>query len=103
MNAEDFKAWRQRLHWTQSQAAVALGADRRTISRRESGEIKIARETELACAALEWVRVGGIGVLDAVRRTTAAGTPRHEAAAPSAGDQYIRFLGVKHVAPHSRS
>jgi len=99
MDAEDFKAWRHRLRWTQSQAALALGADRRTISRRESGEIKIARETELACAALEWVRAGGFGVLEAVRRTASASAPLHEAASPGAGDQYIRFLGVKNVGP----
>lgn len=97
MNADDFKAWRHRLRWTQSQAALALGADRRTISRRESGEIRIARETELACAALEWVRVGGFGVMDTVRRaSTGGGVPAHEAASVGANG----FLSAKN--PNAR-
>lgn len=36
-------------------AAAALGVDRRTISRRENGEIAVPRETVLACAMLELV------------------------------------------------
>lgn len=55
MTAEDFKAWRRRMRWTQTRAATELGVDRRTISRRENSEIGINRETELACSMMEWV------------------------------------------------
>jgi len=55
MSPHDFKAWRLRMKITQATAAEMLGTNRRTITRRENGNIKISRETELACAMLEFV------------------------------------------------
>jgi transcriptional regulator with XRE-family HTH domain len=54
MTPVEFKAWRERMGWSQAQAAAALSVDLRNLQRREAGDVKISRETELACWALEF-------------------------------------------------
>jgi transcriptional regulator with XRE-family HTH domain len=53
MTPQEFKAWRERMGWSQAQTAAALEIDLRNIQRREAGEVKIGRETALACIMLE--------------------------------------------------
>lgn len=52
MTAADFRAWRARLHITQAAAAEALGLNRATVNRYESGAAVIPKYIELACAEL---------------------------------------------------
>lgn len=56
----DVLAWRERMGWTQEQAAEALGVSRPTYQRLERGQswqtgevIELDRRTVLACMALE--------------------------------------------------
>lgn len=55
---QDFKAWRERLGYTQSDAADALGLGRRTIAYYESGQQEIPRTVQLACVALSLAHRG---------------------------------------------
>jgi DNA-binding XRE family transcriptional regulator len=48
----DFRAWRERMGWTQGQAAAALDLSRRTIIGYEQGKPPIPRTVALACWAL---------------------------------------------------
>lgn len=56
MTPEQYKAKRQQ-RGTQQGVALALGVDYHTIQRRESGEIKITREAEIALFSLRKKRV----------------------------------------------
>jgi len=60
MTKEQFKTWRQKMNFTQQQAADALGLYRLTVANYERGtrlgkgtEIIIPRSIALACAAIE--------------------------------------------------
>lgn len=53
MIAADLKQWRQRLGHSLTTAAQALGVNRSTYCRMESGATRIDRRTELACLWLE--------------------------------------------------
>lgn len=55
MNPTQYKSERQQ-RGTQKAVAVLLGVDYRTVQRRESGEIEITREAELALLALPKLR-----------------------------------------------
>ncbi|HJU20759.1 MAG TPA: helix-turn-helix transcriptional regulator [Stellaceae bacterium] len=48
----DFRAWRERMGWTQEQAAAALDLSRRSIIGYEQGSQPIPRTVALACWAL---------------------------------------------------
>ncbi|HJU17947.1 MAG TPA: helix-turn-helix transcriptional regulator [Stellaceae bacterium] len=48
----DFRAWRERMGWTQEQAAAALDLSRRSIIGYEQGTQPIPRTVALACWAL---------------------------------------------------
>lgn len=59
MTPDDFKAWRNRMDFTQQQAADALGLSRDTIANYERGSrrednrlVEIPRVVALACAAV---------------------------------------------------
>lgn len=59
MTPQQFKAWRQKLEYTQSKAAEKLGVTRQQISNYERGHkdkgqtsVVIPRYIELACMAL---------------------------------------------------
>jgi DNA-binding XRE family transcriptional regulator len=60
MKPEDFKKWRTKMEWSQTEAANQLGVTRQTIvnyerghtSGKEEKHISIPRYIELACAAL---------------------------------------------------
>lgn len=59
MTPAEFHAWRGRLHWTQAQAAEALGVDPRTVREWEHGvgrmtgqPITLPPMLALACEAL---------------------------------------------------
>ena len=65
MTPTDLRAWQQRMGYTQSRAAVALGVSVATYkdwlrgqSRTSGMPITIDRRTELACAALEYGLTG---------------------------------------------
>lgn len=58
---DDFKlkAWRRRMHWTQAQAAKALGMCNAAYNKRENGATRISRCNAMACALIEqemWLR-----------------------------------------------
>lgn len=53
MTKDEFRAWRQRMGWTQRQAAEAFGFTAEHVSRMEHGTKAVQRVTELACKALE--------------------------------------------------
>ncbi len=55
MTRDQYKSERQR-RGTQQGVAALLGVDYRTIQRRESGDIEITREAELALRAIPLVR-----------------------------------------------
>ncbi len=50
---DQLRAWRDRLEWTQQQAAAALGVTRRGYQLWEAGERAISRPVMLACLYLE--------------------------------------------------
>jgi DNA-binding XRE family transcriptional regulator len=53
MTAQDFKAWRTRIGWTQQKAADELGVCRKSIILYECRGQRIPVKIELACQALE--------------------------------------------------
>jgi len=53
MTADDFKAWRHRMGWTQTRAAEALGITLRGVQKREAGEAPIDKEAEFATRYIE--------------------------------------------------
>ncbi len=50
--ADDLRAWRKSMGWTQTQAAEALGVTLRGYQHREGGTVPVLRETMLACLYL---------------------------------------------------
>ena len=53
MEADEFKAWRKRMGWKQSDVALALGLTTRQVGRLERGEFSISRAIEISCNCLE--------------------------------------------------
>jgi DNA-binding transcriptional regulator YiaG len=53
MTPENFKAWRQRMEWTQQQCAQALEVSTRAVQMWETGDRPISRILELATRYLE--------------------------------------------------
>lgn len=53
MTAEEVKAWRERMGWSQEQLADALGVHAMTVSKWERGEQDHAPYLSLALAELE--------------------------------------------------
>lgn len=56
MTANELRAWRKALGWSQSRAAQALGVSLRAYQDRENGTAAVRHETALACA---WVKLYG--------------------------------------------
>ena len=58
MTNEQFREWRERMHWSQAAAAQELGVSKRTVQLYEAGTrdgraVEIPRAVEIACFALE--------------------------------------------------
>ena len=53
MTPDQMTEFRDRHHMSKIELAKRLGVDRKTIQRYEDGETKIARQTALACAAIQ--------------------------------------------------
>lgn len=53
MTPENFKAWRERMEWTQQQCAQTLEVSTRAVQMWESGDRPISRMLELATRYLE--------------------------------------------------
>lgn len=52
MTAENLKAWRTSMGWTQLKAATAMGITQISYNAMERGRTEISKRTELSCAAL---------------------------------------------------
>jgi transcriptional regulator with XRE-family HTH domain len=53
MTRAELKAWRKRLGLSQEKAAAALGVDRSTVAKWETGRAPISKVVALACRAVE--------------------------------------------------
>lgn len=53
MTSTELRAWRFRHGFTQARCAELFGMSWRGWNRRESGKIKITRETEMACLYID--------------------------------------------------
>jgi DNA-binding transcriptional regulator YiaG len=53
MTPIEMKAWRKRLKLSQEKAAAALGVNRATLAKWETGKLPISRVVALACRAVE--------------------------------------------------
>ena len=50
MSPQQFKAWRTRHGWSQTEAGLRIGLSRRQIANFEDGSIAVSKTVELACA-----------------------------------------------------
>ncbi len=73
MDAREIIAWRERLGWSLTQAAEALGVERRTYVRYEASDRPIARPIEKLCRLIELYGTGiaAIGEAQAAKRSRA--------------------------------
>lgn len=64
MTAESLKAWRERLHFSKTQAARELGCSRQSIYDWEAGTYPVPRYIELAAAAIALGIKAGVGGIE---------------------------------------